>query len=260
MKYIFFTKQQLIFAICALTALATSCINEDLSECKYYNLKMKVLNGKGDEITEAGDRVFNATLFIFDENEKYIGQKAIDGESIKNKKEIALGEYPENTKLHIVAWGNFSTKNQEAPNLSDKTSLSEFKIELKRKTEGIAQSPDSLYYGYETVDLSKGLLTKDYEIAIRPKISRVIITTEGVNNFNNYTKAESSDLAYYLRRTPSAFDYAGEMTGDSISYNPDAAFTQEGNYVAPTSTMLPSQYLTLDLYQNDKILDRKSVV
>ena len=44
------------------------------------------------------------------------------------------------------------------------------------------------------------------------------------------------------------------MTGDSISYNPDAAFTQEGNYVAPTSTMLPSQYLTLDLYQNDKIL------
>ena len=132
------TKKVLFLALVAVTVFTTGCIKEDLDEC--YKLTLKVVNHKGDDIT-ALSVVSEAKLFIYDNNSKLLDTRDLNDAFIRGKETIELN-YPESSKLHLIAWGNLKGHQD----VNEATKVEDFAVSLKSEGE-IAQSPDSIFFG-----------------------------------------------------------------------------------------------------------------
>lgn len=146
MKHILFTKELLLLVVAVFVMIATSCIKEDLDQC--YTLKLKVENIKGDDITEYG-WMESTDLYIFDENLNYLEKRSLDKNFIRSRNEIVLDGYTADRSLRIVAWGNVNALG-EKQSVSEAQTIEDLKVMLKSQ-DGLAVTPDSLYYGSEQV-------------------------------------------------------------------------------------------------------------
>ena len=151
MKHILFTKELLLSAVALFAIIATSCIREDLDQC--YTLKLKVENIKGDDITEYG-WMESTDLYIFDENLNYLEKRSLDKNFIRSRNEIVLDGYTADRSLRIVAWGNVNALG-EKQSVSEAQTIEDLKVMLKSQ-DGLAVTPDSLYYGSEQVFTKAG--------------------------------------------------------------------------------------------------------
>lgn len=247
MRYRLNTSKWLFLSLCAFVLIGVSCIKEDMGDCKYYTLKLVVENLKGDDITE-NTPVADATIFIFDQDGSYLDQVKMDKESITSRKTIEL-DYLASKKLQIVAWGGIAGQNQNVPVVKN---ISELEITLKAQETGfedqIAQSPDKLYHGTQTVETraSEGT-TFEHKVIIRPKMGSYSLEGQGFNTAR--TKAAGDDYEFYVRRTPNGFNAQGESLPDSISYKPEPAITA-GAFKTEEANLLPSDNISLDVYKN----------
>ena len=133
MKHITCIKQSLLLVAAVLAAMLTGCIKDDLAECSKLTLKVEGLNGTDImDITSLG-LVEDATLYIFDENRKLLETRNLSKDFILAKEVIKLDNYPDNTKLHIVAWGNLKGGNQSD---TDPQQLDDLKVQLKSSEDG----------------------------------------------------------------------------------------------------------------------------
>ena len=253
MKHISLIKKSLILAFGVFALIATSsCVREDIDEC--YTLRLTVVNNNGEDIT--GSANVAAILYIFGEDQTYLGKKELSKEEVAAHGNIVLQGYPNNKKLNIIAWCGTEGEQEEVASMKETDVISKMQIALKTKSDNvggtIATAPDRLYYGQELITTkSSDEVPLNQEIIVRPKIGAINIRTIGLNQ-SVYTKASNASLNYYVRRTLSGFDYQGQMMGDSVSYNPEANFVTSGTYagefVAPTSNLLPSNSIAVDLY------------
>lgn len=200
---------------------ATSCIKDDLDECS--KLTLKVVNHLGDDIT-ALRTVKGTTLYVFDENLKLLDKLSLDEDFVVNRKEIQLN-YPEGQKLHLVAWGNLSTANQ---NVVESTSATDLQVMLKSDDNGLAASPDSLFYGAKDVQvMGIGVAGGNQEIVLEPKTGTISMSTEGLQYYMETRPLRASDeFDFYLNKTLGSYNYKGEQVGDSVYYNPDSQWDE----------------------------------
>ena len=127
MKHIAFIKQSFLLVAVALAAMLTGCIKDELAECSKLTLKVEGLNGTDiTDITGLG-LVEDATLYIFDENKKLLETRKLDKDFILSKEAIKLDNYPDNTKLNIIAWGNLEGGNQA---VTDPKQLEDLKVPI----------------------------------------------------------------------------------------------------------------------------------
>lgn len=216
-------KQSLLLAAGALAVMLTGCIKDDLAECSKLTLKVEGLNRTDiTDITSLG-LVEDATLYIFDENKKLLETRNLDKDFILSKEAIRLDNYPDHTKLNIVAWGNLKGGNQS---VTDPKQLEDLKVQLKSSEDGFAQSPDSLYFGTkEVTSLGSGIVGGDGQVVIRLKTGTYTIKTSGLNNaLKAYGLRSASDFDFYINRTLSVYDNAGSLDGDSVAYNPEGTY------------------------------------
>lgn len=225
MKHIANIKHSLLLAAGALAVALTGCIKEDLAECSKLTLKVEGLDANSGEILDITRQglVTDATLYIFDENKNLLEARDLGTDFILAKEEIKLDNYPDHTKLRIVAWGNVKGDNQT---IAQPKTLDELKLQLKSTEEGYAQSPDSLYYGAkEVTSLGSGIVGGDGEVAIRLKTGTYTIKTIGLPNaLKSYGLRSASDFDFYIDRTLNTYNNAGKLEGDSVAYNPDGEY------------------------------------
>lgn len=251
MKYNFFTQRHLFVTLCAMVLVFTGCIKEDMDDCKYYTVQLKVENQNGGDITESGI-VSEATLFVFDANNKYLDKVLVNAETIKNRRYIEL-DYPSSSQLNVVAWGGLSGQNQD---VTEAQIISDLQVNLQ-KQGNIANSPDSLYHGTKTVitRASEGQ-TIHQEIVIRKKVGSVQVRTIGIEYVNApVSKAGESvnpnDFTYIVDKTPSGFDYQGLTIGDSVSYSPEPIIAETTGYLeTEKSNVIPSDKIGVSLQGN----------
>ncbi len=163
------TKKVLFLALVAVTVFTTGCIKEDLDEC--YKLTLKVVNHKGDDIT-ALSVVSEAKLFIYDNNSKLLDTRDLNDAFIRGKETIELN-YPESSKLHLIAWGNLKGHQD----VNEATKVEDFAVSLKSEGE-IAQSPDSIFFGDIDVTVrGNGVAGGNQEIVLEPKTGTVEMRT-----------------------------------------------------------------------------------
>lgn len=223
MKHITCIKQSLLLVAAVLAAMLTGCIKDDLAECSKLTLKVEGLNGTDImDITSLG-LVEDATLYIFDENRKLLETRNLSKDFILAKEVIKLDNYPDNTKLHIVAWGNLKGGNQS---VTDPKQLDDLKVQLKSSEDGFAQSSDSLYFGTkEVTSLGSGIVGGDGQVVIRLKTGTYTIKTLGLNNaLKSYGLKSAADFDFYINRTLDTHDNSGALTGDSVAYHPEGTY------------------------------------
>ncbi|WP_298547621.1 FimB/Mfa2 family fimbrial subunit [uncultured Parabacteroides sp.] len=235
----------------ALLAMASCSIHEDLDAC--YTLRLKVENVKGDDIT-ALSAVTDASLYIFDENLNFLETRSLEKDFIANREVIML-DYPEDTKLHIVAWGNLGGGKE---NISKATKAEELKVMLKTQEE-VAQSPDSLFFGSkEVVTRGTGVAGGNQEIVIVPKIGTVTMETQGLPYALGARGLKATgDCDFYMNRTLSAFDYTGRQTGDSVYYNPEGMWdrsTASEWVTTEAQTLCEGQNMSGTIYVGGKLI------
>lgn len=241
------TSKRLFLSLFAIALFGASCIKEDMGDCKYYTLKLVVQNLKGDDITE-NTPVADATIFIFDQEGKFLEEVKMDEKSIKSRKTIELN-YPAASKLQIVAWGGIAGEKQNVPVIEN---ISDLEITLKKESIGfedeIAQSPDNLYHGTQTIATraSEGT-TVENTVVIRQKVGSYIVTGSGFNTAA--TKASGDNYEFYVRRTPSGINAQGISIGDSVSYKPEPNIIA-GAFTTQEANLLPSDKISLDVYKN----------
>ena len=248
MKHILFTKELLLLVVALFVMIATSCIKEDLDQC--YTLKLKVENIKGDDITEYG-WMESTDLYIFDENLNYLEKRRLDKNFIRSRNEIVLDGYTADRSLRIVAWGNVNALG-EKQSVSEAQTIEDLKVMLKSQ-DGLAVTPDSLYYGSEQVLTKAGGVAKETEIVIRPKVGTVTIETRGwQEQLGRMGLRSSADCDFYLNNTLSGFDYRGTQIGDSVYYNPEGAWNESGvEWITPTmQTACPGQDMAVSISAN----------
>ena len=172
MKHILSTKQFLGLFLSAIFMLSTSCIKDDLDECS--NLTLKVVNYKNDDITPSGV-VKDVSLYVFDENKTLLETVQLDKDFIVNRKDIVLN-YPEGKKLTLVAYGNLSGGNQI---VKAGTKAEELFVSVKTGSDGLASSPDSIFYGNKVVETygAGGYVGGNQEIVIQPRTGTLTMQT-----------------------------------------------------------------------------------
>lgn len=212
MKHMLSTKRILMLGLAAFMLIASGCIKEELDAC--YTLTVKVLNPSDEDITPLG-MVDEASLYIFDEELNYLETRALDKAFIAGRQTITL-KYPDNKKLHIIAWGNAAGSNQT---ISEAKKIADLRLSLKSTNGMVSQLPDSLYYGNkEVIVRGDGVAGGNQEIPIKLKIGSVTMKTIGLSNVSDALKS-AVEPTYSLTRTKSAYTYTGEQTGDEVSYN-----------------------------------------
>ena len=214
---------KLLLVAAVLAAMLTGCIKDDLAECSKLTLKVEGLNGMDImDITSLG-LVEDATLYIFDENRKLLETRNLSKDFILAKEVIKLDNYPDNTKLHIVAWGNLKGGNQS---VTDPKQLDDLKVELNSSVDGFALSPDCLYFGTkEVTSLGSGIVGGDGQVVIRLKTGTYTIKTLGLNNaLKSYGLKSAADFDFYINRTLDTHDNSGALTGDSVAYHPEGTY------------------------------------
>lgn len=231
MKDINFTKLRLagvLSALMLLVASTTSCIRESLDACpplNTYTLTLKVVNAEGDDITESGD-VDEVRLFIFDKNKGFVDKRDMTLSDITSRQSITL-DYPGNPEnLYVVAWSGLKDGQVEVADVNNGSLAEDLNVSL-RSSDGIAEAPNELYHGMTFVDRAENALTKDQEVVITPQIGRITIEAYGLEYVNLLKSGNEDDFAYTVDKTQSAFNYQGDMTGDSVSYIPPAAFVND---------------------------------
>ena len=243
MKHIAIIKQSLILVAGLLAALLTSCIKDDLAECSKLTLKVEGVASDGEiiDITRLGD-VTDATLYIFDANKNFQEARKLDKDFILAKEVIKLDNYPDNTKLYIVAWGNLEGGKQNIT--SQPKTMDDLTLQLKSDNEGYAQSPDSLFFGARDVtSLGSGIVGGDGEVVIRLVTSTYTVKTEGLQNaLNFYGLKSSGDFDFYINNTLDSYDAAGNQVGDSIPYNPEGQYDTQSVEWLSTGPVDIAQY------------------
>ncbi len=239
MKHISVAKQMLLVACGALMVLTTGCIREDLDACPSHKLTVKAVRLSGDEFTEsAGDDIDEVTVFIFDENMQHLSTHHMTVSDVENRKKIDL-LYPEGKKIYAVAWGNAYGGNQD---VNEAKALEQLQVSLKKQQEN-ANMPDQLYHG-KTEFITKSALEETVDtVTIKVMVGSMQITSKNMpESFKSSLKANAAEL--YVNRTVGAWNYNGELVGDSVYYTPDPTMDQQKreldtgeHYYAPGQNM-----------------------
>ncbi len=149
-------KTKWIFLL-AFFFIAISCIDDNLSECpsglsvgftyNFYNQDMEYADAFSNAVSEI-------TLFIFDEEGKYVSQLSEEGDILKQKGYrmdvccLPSGSY------QLLAWGGIDNKTFVSKELKEGVSkLSDFLVTLNTMKDGISTKDlTPLFYGRAKLD------------------------------------------------------------------------------------------------------------
>jgi|GEM_PF-3503626 len=244
------TNRYMIFPVLIsilITTIITSCINEDDSECVQYAVTAHAVDKAGNNISGSAVNGKEALLFI---NNRFDHTVAPENDG------RYLISFDGGSKASLVIFGNVSNDSlsMKAPVAGD--SIENLSVQVNsatRQTEGgSAYLPDYLFYGR----FDYAPVNKENELAVslplynkRARLRVVLKNLQDRFGSGNYTvKVEGFR---------NGMTFSGEVTGDSVSYEPGGAFNSDGSYVTEAVNVLPSkkgEYVTLSVYKDGVLL------
>lgn len=245
----------LLVAMLLLTGLLSSCLNEDLSDCpRPFQVTIKALDADLNDITGDGT-VQQAILFVFNEHGQVVYAFELTADQIKNKKPVDIKlDYPGYKNLTFVAWGNLSEK-VDFSQISTVKQMQDLYVKLKNQN-GTAQSPGDLFHGTINVPVEYGGTEPgtSHVVEISRKTAGVTISTLELKQWNGNKEGTYS---YVVRESLDTYDKDGNLTGNPVSYSPQAAFQPNGNFFAPifyTFPTAPGKSFVVDILFNGEVI------
>lgn len=212
-----------------------------------FSFKIKTIVNGQDQTVEGA--IENVTLFAFDQNNDFVKQISVDKASILNRKEIKI--QAENSDfLTVIAWGGLSSDNEALTAMNEARIISDLELQLKQNN-GIASTPNDLFYGKTVIYNSSTKSNQAQDIEMERKVSSISLTTKGLED---YFGSKEGNYVYKIKKTKSAFDYNGELTGEDVEYVFPASFDQNGELVTKTLPVLPSSEIAIELYRDNELI------
>ncbi len=243
MRFLTILKFPLLLII-ATTMLITSCIDEDNSNCVQYALNTQLLDKSGNVLPDSTATDTRAYLFI---NNKF--DHIITAESNGRY----LISFDGKAKVSLVAFGdnNKGLLGIYTPNAGDK--ISSIYAHLSSKAEGKDSSSTNLFYG-----------RFDYTSASSGKINNVVLpmhsqqaTVHVVAKHLREYYGSSSNYHIVLSGFHNSVTFDGTVTGDSVTYTPNAAFDSNGNLCSEALYTLPTKIgesVTVSIYKDNSLV------
>lgn len=212
-----------------------------------FNVSIKTIVDGKDQTVEG--EIENVTLFAFDSNNDFVKQINIDKSTIINRRSIKIDA--QNTdRLTIIAWGGMSSDKEALTSMNQARIISDLELQLKQNN-GIALSPNDLFYGKTVIYRSTTKAEETQTIAMERKVSSINLSTKGLGK---YFGNQEGTYVYKIKKTKSAFDYNGELTGEEVEYVFSATFNENGELASETAPILPASEITVELYKDDKLV------
>lgn len=229
---------QMLPVLLFMAFVSVNCTKEDLSGCKPgFPLQVKAFDADDNEV--GTETVKDVTLYVFDKDKAFL-----DTREVILSEYITL-DYPDHEHLTVVAWGNSRQGQQTMPALEEGDPLETAFVSLiqTRTILPVVGSPDDLFYG--TMDIQAGE-TSAKVLPVRRKTSGVVVTARYLREFVGSAEGE---FRYVLRKSTDKLDFYGKPNGTDVSYSPDAAFDNTGDFVSSIFNILSTDAdIKIDIY------------
>ncbi|WP_165042286.1 FimB/Mfa2 family fimbrial subunit [Dysgonomonas sp. ZJ709] len=262
MKYLIFARKLKYCTILLFVSLCFSaCIYDDFPTCDTtLSMNIKAVNPAGQDITSSGE-AGGAHVYIFDKNQRFVQEIAVSANDIQNKVPVKIF-YKGRDSFSVVVWSNLNGK-QEVSSLNEGISMDQALVQLKRDTEAYAQNPDDLFYGITNIKerTANADVTIEDNVTIHRKTALVNIMVKGLDApvlASSITKA-ASDYHFIITGTKEdAYNFKGNLTGNSITYNQGGEFNDSNTqFISYPFTMYPlsdGNRLTIAIYKGDTLI------
>lgn len=237
-------------------ALFTNCTAEDNNQVDNqiissaevpFMLSVKALDTDSHDITSDGD-VTSATLFIFNDQNDFVKKINVDKSTLLQGRNIEI-QCDHTKSIKVVAWAGLSTSSTTVSNLNEANIITDLQVQLNQN-DGIATAPGDLFYGQTTVYRNTTKATSQ-TLSIQRKASSISLNTNGLVKYLGSTKG---NFVYKIKKTKSAFNYNGELTGNDVEYAIPASFNQYGELTSAKTSILPASRLTIELYRDNELI------
>jgi len=233
-----------LFTSLLLMCFATSCVNEDNSNCVQYAITTQLVDKAGTVLPDSTVGKVNAYLFL---NNKYdhIVTAESDGKY--------LISFDGNTKATLVAFGNMNSDsvNIHTPNEGDDISTISIGL-LATRSASYFSSPTYLYYGrFDYTSTTSGSTTTAL-LPMYNQHARVHVVAKHLQS-----QFGSGNYQTVLQGFRDAITFDGTITGDSVTYSPSGALDNNDVYTSEAVNTLPTktdEYVTVSIYKDGTLL------
>lgn len=200
----------------------------------------------GDENITSQGRIENAILYVFDENDNYYTQIAVDKSYLLEAKPIAIS-CPNSKKITVAVWSGIVANKENISSMSKANILSDLVVSVNHEN-GIAKiQPTDIFYGKAVIYKNATTKAQTQELKIESKVASMAILTKNVAKSDNDANAI---YTYRIRSTKSSFNANGELTGNDIEFAVPATVGDNGCVVSGTFFIMPSSNVTIELIKN----------
>lgn len=229
----------LLLSVLVAAFVFAGCAREDAGTPQ-FSLKVTAFDEDGNEID--AEIVKDVTFYIFDKDKKFLD--SYEGTLL----ESITFDYPDHEALTVVVWGNGRQGNQLMPTLHKGDHLETAFVSLiqTKTTLPLAGSPDDLFYG--SIDMLANE-TSTKVLSLKRKTSGVVVTARYLKEYVGDTDGE---FHYVLRKSSDRLDFYGKPNGADVSYSPDAAFDNTGDFVSSVFNIFSTDNdIKIDIYHRN---------
>jgi len=229
--------------------LATSCVDEDNSNCVQYALTTQLVDKNGDVLPDSTVGSVKAYLFLNNKFDHLVTAES-DGKY--------LISFDGNVKASLVVFGNMNSDSVSihTPNEGDDISTISVGLLATRSSASYFSSPTYLYYGrFDYTSTTSGSTTTAL-LPMYNQHARVHVVAKHLQSqFGN------GNYQIELLGFRNAITFDGTITGDSVTYSPSGTFDNNDVYTSEAVNTLPTkkdEYVTVQIYKDGTLLWKTS--
>lgn len=245
----------LLVAALLITGLLNSCLKEDFTDCpRPFQVTVKALDADQNDITGSG-AVQQVILFVFNERGQIVSAFELTADQVRNRKPVEVKpDYPGHASYTLVAWGNLDGR-VDFSQINTVKQMEDLYVKLKT-LNGTAQTPGDLFHGTLQAPAEFGGIEpgRSHVVEIIRKTAAVTITTVELKPWNGNKEGVYS---YVVRESLDTYDKDGTLTGNPANYSPQAAFSENGHFVAPIFYTFPAatgKSFVVDILFNGEVI------
>lgn len=212
-------------------ALCASCVKENTESCVFYEVRMRVVDNQGNDLTESGV-LEKAEVYLF--NEEGFVRMVPAGTA----PELLIGE-DKGERLTLVAWGNLKEDTLATTDIRRGTPLEEARLQLRQQERGTHIPVTDLFYCRKEVQetVTRSVSTAEVTLVMERMAAAVSIRTRYMAQQYPYT---GEPYRIIVRCAATEIDFTGKAAGDGAGYEPASTTDEVGDVSAPPFRIFPT--------------------
>lgn len=212
-------------------ALCASCVKEDTENCVLYEVRMRVVDSQGNDLTESGV-LEKADVYLF--NEEGFVRMVPAGTA----PQLLIGG-DRGERLTLVAWGNLKEDTLVTTDIRRGTPPQEARLQLRQQEGGTHIPLTDLFYCRKEVReaVTRSAGTAEVTLVMERVAAEVSIRTRYMARRYPYT---GEPYRIIVRCAATEMDFTGKAAGDGAGYEPASATDEAGDVSAPPFRIFPT--------------------